>query len=421
MPNALSLALKLGSRAYEKLNLKNDYNKLALGSLVGAGVAKFVGYELTDNPDNFPAPVLPSSKPKQAYKEPLNPSVKTVLNPLQEEIKKTVQKTRESIDWKMSDLKTSVDQITSINEKLKENASDSSFLLNQVALKDTMDSISMNMEAQTIILGSLYESLENNLSSLVAIKMVESQNAKVLTDYQKTIAAQSDMGQFFYEFISTSEYWAKADTAQVLYDARSHWETPDSLLPSRLYASDEIALIDSMEGYYTNSEIRSKVEAYRKERLSADVRALIGQTAVAQAKDQADTNAKAKEYYATATESLKSKEASKPLEAIATAVAPIAEWAQKAKVRETYMTTPTIVRDLDGNAIKENIAPMELAVLKDASIAREKTDTINFEVDESDFPSFASLPIIPFVGRENIFNPNFSMPTNNPFTHKNIN
>lgn len=421
MPNPLSLALKIGTRTYEKLHLERDVNKLIAASLVTL-LGGAYGYEKSkDDAENFPDPILPSSKPKQAYKAPINPSLGPVLNALKDETKKTVEKTRESIDWKMTDLKSSVDQITSINEKLKENASDSPLLQNQVALKDTMDSISMNMEAQTIILGALYESLENNLSSLVAVKTLEAQNAKVLTDYQKTIAAQSDMGQFFYEFISTSEYWAKADTAQVLYDARSHWETPDSLLPSRLYASDEIALIDSMEGYYTNSEIRSKVEAYRKERLSSDVRALIGQTAVAQAKDQADTNAKAKEYYATATESLKSKESTKPLEAIATAVAPIAEWAQKAKVRETYMTTPTIVRDLDGNAIKENIAPMELSVAKDASIAREKTDTINFEVDESDFPSFASLPIIPFVGREHIFNPNFSMPTNNPFAHKNIN
>lgn len=420
MPNVMSLAVKLGTRAYEKLHLEKDVNRFVLGSGVLAGLTKFISYEISENAANdFPAPVLPASKPKQKYQEPINPVVKTVLEPLQEENKKSVERSRESYDWKFTDLQSTRDKLLEINTGLKDNASDSPFLQNQVAHKDSFDSIALNLEAQTILLSSLWESLENNLSALVAVKMVEAQNAKVNTDYQKTISAQADMGQFFYEFIPTSEYWAKADTAQILFDARNNWVTMDSNLPSRMYASDEIALIDSLEGYYTNAQIRSKVEDFRKERLGSDIRALIGQTAISQVKDQADTNAKAREYYASASQSLKSKEVPKALSELVTAVAPIAQWADKAKVREEFLSTPSVIKDLDGNTIAQT-SPMELSATKDATIAREKTDTINFEVDESDFPLMDFLPVLPFVGREYVFNPDFSLPTANPFTHKSI-
>lgn len=418
MPSPLTLALKLGTRAYEKLHLEKNLNKF-LGASVSVGLLGLYGYEKSkDAAQNFPEPILPSSRTKVPYRAPINPTAKTVLEPLHEEIKKTSEKSRESIDSKNIDLKSSLDQIQSINEKLKENASDSPFLQNQVSSKESIDSISLNLEAQTIIMGALYETLESNLSALVAVKMVEAQNAKVLTDYQKTIAEQSDLGQFFYEFIPTSEFWAKADAAYILRQQQLGWSVVEAWYPSRISAAREIALIDGMEGYYTNAQIRGEVETFRKAELSTEIRALIGQTALAQAKDQTETNAKAKEYYSAATESIRAKEVPEALTSLVAAVAPIAGWAESAKVREDYLSTPTAVKDLDGNTIAEDTAPMAVTIAKDAAMAREKTDTINFEVEDSDFPIFDTFPSIPFIGRESVFNKDISSPMSNPFNIK---
>lgn len=397
-----------------------QFNPWVRGLVLG-GTAAYLGYEyLTkDNGDNFPAPVLPSSKPKQKYQEPINPPVKTPLEELADSMKKNVSIADKNFKNVQDNIKTLSENIHSVNTSLHDEVKDSPFLKNQVLSKDTLDAISTSLEKHNVIFSNFFDMVASYADAFLNVKYMEIQNAKVNTDYQKTISAQADMGQFFYEFIPTSEYWAKADTAQILFDARNNWVTMDSNLPSRMYASDEIALIDSLEGYYTNAQIRSKVEDFRKERLGSDIRALIGQTAISQVKDQADTNAKAREYYASASQSLKSKEVPKALSELVTAVAPIAQWADKAKVREEFLSTPSVIKDLDGNTIAQT-SPMELSATKDATIAREKTDTINFEVDESDFPLMDFLPVLPFVGREYVFNPDFSLPTANPFTHKTL-
>lgn len=84
-----------------------------------------------------------------------------------------------------------------------------------------------------------------------------------------------------------------------------------------------------------------------------------------------------------------------------------------------FLKNPMDVRDLDGEFIS-SISPRELSVIKNGVDSRLRTDQNNFEIGEGDFNVPDSIPLLPFVAREQIFNPNFSMPTNNPFTHLNI-
>lgn len=87
--------------------------------------------------------------------------------------------------------------------------------------------------------------------------------------------------------------------------------------------------------------------------------------------------------------------------------------------------TPITLTDFEGNAMTDSlgkqIAPMspnDLKIVKDAAIARYRTDQNNDEYDDDDIPSIDlfKLPIMPFVGRSMIFNPLLDLSSSdNPF------
>jgi len=411
----LPLVASLATRGY-KFMMQGGKRDLFNAATVALGYASYLAYENVKDNSPIPPPVLPSSKPIKPLKKSLNPPVTDVLNPVKDQVKKNTDLTNSNLSNMVTKLASSIDSIKQINEGLATNAADSPFLQNMVGSKDSLDSISLNLEAQTILMGSIWETLENNLSALVAVKMVEAQNSKVLTDYQNTMAEKMDMGNFFYQFIPTSEYWSKVDEAQILFDSYNGHTTPEEFLPSRYHAAPEIELIDKMNGYYTNAAIRSVVEEYRTSKVSAGVRALIGQTALAQEKSKSETETKAREYYTVATQSINAKEVSSAVNNLVDAVAPIAGWAESAKVREDYLSTPIAVKDLDGNVIAANTAPMAVTVAKDAAIAREKTDIINLEFDSVDMPDMLDVfPLLNFFGRESVYSPS-PLPSLNPFS-----
>lgn len=418
MPVAYKIVEKSISALVKNVAVNKKFQKGLLG--VGAPILGWLYYDKKTNPPKFPDPVLPSKKKTDTYEAPANPSLQEPMNDLIEKMNQNTETSNKNFDTIFKDIESRRASFVTDNKAMLEANQNSPFLSQQILAKDTFDNINQNLEAQTIMLGLVWETLEKNLSALVAVKMMDAQNNKVNADYQKTMAANSDNGEFFYEFIPTAEFWSKADEAKVLYDSMHGYSTSPNYLPSRFHAGNELSLIDRMQGKNTKAEVRKAVEDYRQSNLASDVRALIGYTAIAQVKDQVETNSYAKQYYATATESLKANETAKAVNSLVTAVAPVSKWAEKAEVREAFLTTAVDAKDLDGNIVMKAVAPMTLTAIKDATIAREKTDTINFTVDESDFPSFDSFPVLPFVGREHIFNPEFSMPTNNPFTHKNI-
>lgn len=417
------MAVEFASRvsSLQKLWTAAQFNPYARAVVGGVGLA-YAGYEYYKKKQTpeFPVPVLPAKKKTVTYEAPINPVISDPLQKLTDDINKNTKISNENFKKVSASINTISEAFKVDNSALYDLAKNSPFLSNQIQHKDVLDSIALSLEKHNIIFSSFFDMFSAYADAFLNVKMMDAQNNKVNADYQKTMAANSDNGEFFYEFIPTAEFWSKADEAKVLYDSMHGYSTSPNYLPSRFHAGNELAIVDRMQGKNTKAEVRRAIEDFRQSNLSSEVRALIGYTAIAQVKDQAETNSFAKQYYATATESLKANETAKAVNSLVTAVAPVSKWAEKAEVREAFLTTAVDAKDLDGNIVMKAVAPMTLTAIKDATIAREKTDTINFTVDESDFPSFDSLPVLPFVGREHIFNPEFSMPTNNPFTHKNI-
>lgn len=292
-----------------------------------------------------------------------------------------------------------VERLEESKQIVNQTQGQSPFLNNQIYLKNVLDDLVLSNKEQTGVLISICGILDLHLGAMAQLSGISVNTQLKEADAKIYETASLDYGDsnYFYQFVPTSEYWAKVDSATAMHYDSINVPLPADSYPSLIFAPREIELIDSLEGSSSRSEIRSKIEEFRKINVSSSIRALIGQVAVAQARDLADTNSKARDYY----DSMK-------------------KWSDTAVVKEEFLTTPTTVKDLDGNVVAVDIAPIALTAVKEATIAREKTDTINFEVDDSDFPSLDTLPIIPFVGRESIFDLGTSVPSSNPFTHKNI-
>lgn len=89
-----------------------------------------------------------------------------------------------------------------------------------------------------------------------------------------------------------------------------------------------------------------------------------------------------------------------------------------AKVVTDHAQKKKDILDLDDNFVT-HVSPMVVQASYYATKARTATETNSEEFDESMFPEL-SLPILPFIGSSDIFNPLHSTPSINPFTHKNL-
>lgn len=98
------------------------------------------------------------------------------------------------------------------------------------------------------------------------------------------------------------------------------------------------------------------------------------------------------------------------------AIAPISSWAVSAKLREDFLQTPRSHTDSDGDIIHGG-SPMEVKADKDAQHHKLLDDQNTIKIDNDDFNpmSLLGLPLIPFVGREVVFDKNTNHDMN-PFS-----
>lgn len=82
----------------------------------------------------------------------------------------------------------------------------------------------------------------------------------------------------------------------------------------------------------------------------------------------------------------------------------VSDWAVLAKTRESFLQTPKTVLDSDGDFVASALSPLEIQAQKDAQHLKNLDSQNTYKVDESDFPIPQNLPILPFRGREEIFN-----------------
>lgn len=439
MAVAYRVASGLLTRLWRKIPPLHSSDIVAFVTATVGTVGLYMNYEASLPENDAPLDMtIPTTKPTDKKKVTANPTVKNPIDKVVDTINKNTTIASDNAKSHEESIASTVESLKLQIEGLSVESEGSPLLTNQVALVDALNSISLGIESQAIILASIFTTLDNNLGGLVSVSSINAQNNKVSGDYLKQTAANGDYGDedYFYAFKPTSEYWHEVDVATQNQHMEQNGTTEFlMILPSSYYAPSEIDLIDSMQANSSKSEIRKAVEDFRSSHVSSEIRARLGMVLIqAQATSKEDTKAQT-DFYKAETASIKAREISPTsiardygsttdhatagaLASLASSLAPIRDWAELAKERETYLQTPVIVRDLDGNAIAE-AKPMELATSKDAAIAREKTDINNEEFDESMFPSLF-LPVLPFIGSSDIFNPNHNTPSANPFSHREL-
>lgn len=432
----LLMVATLASRVFKALNLGSKTNVFGGGSAI-ASILSYLAYEIAE-PDPFPASTLPTSKPIDKTTVKANPSVKEPITAVTDVLKSHNETAKKNVtDFNTSLLETGT-KITEQVQSLATRSEASPLLTNQVALVDALHSVAMSVEAQAIVLSSIYETLDSNLGGLVALASINAQNIKVQGDYQKQTASNSDYGDgdYFYAFVPTSQYWHEVDVALINGIIASGGSTEFIfVMPSAQYAGAEISLIDSMMGQ-SKSDIRKAVEAFRIAHVDSGTRAMLGVSLV-QAKADSTENTKAQtDYYKTATEATKAKEVSassasasygantdlvtaNALASLASSLAPslatIADASISAKVVTDHAQTVKDIHDLDG-AIVARMAPMEATAVHEATRARTATD-VNSDDYSDDLPSIPDLfPLLKFAGRGDVFDKNSSSPSN-VFSH----
>ncbi|ADR34000.1 hypothetical protein Sulku_1337 [Sulfuricurvum kujiense DSM 16994] len=394
---------------------------------VAAGTAAYLGYEaynkglldpyLPDGLDKFPdiptLPLPPSPAPTPTKTSPVvpNPSVKAPIDELKEKMNENTRIANTNFQNIENKINSAVDSFSTANTSLVDAVSHSPLLMHQAMTKDTLDSIAISLEKQNLIFTNLTDVFISYFDSFLNVQILDVQNNKVITDYQKKMASSGDYGDadYFYAFESTSVYWHKVDLAQYVFDERLGITTNSDLLPSVMYMEGEISLIDRLEETSTKKEIRDAVESYRKSKVPSGVRALIDFALVKGTESEKEATKEASTYYKAATENLSN-------DVSGVSLSKIAGWADMAIEREKIIQTPTTIKDMDGTVIAENVSPLSISITKDASIAREKTDINSQEFDDDDFNNpFDVIPTIPFISSSDIYNPKHQAPTSNSF------
>lgn len=254
-------------------------------------------------------------------------------------------------------------------DALKTLNPDSPLLQNQLHLKQSVSDIVDAINSSTIASATFLAPITANLSAISSTLIAISSTLLEISDnYAQSLESAEDLPyidtETFYDLLEKQGY------------------TPQQI--ENLKSGEKELISSKSESGSTYPEIKDFIGEYRKHSIgSADLLA-IG-TDIAGVTSKSD---------GTSLES----------------------WAKSAKKLTDFKIMPRVTPDLDGNPLSNTLSPMELEAIKNASDARHKTDTNNEEFDESMFPSL-SLPVLPFVGSSDIFNPNHNAPSNNPFSH----
>lgn len=219
---------------------------------------------------------------------------------------------------------------------------------------------------------------------------------------------------FRQTYIPTSEFWGRADSATIKYNRYVGTTAPFDVLPSVDGVISEVNMIaDMVDRGASQSEIIKAIETSRKNSLGTSVYALT-MYSDDPFNSQDELNKSMKTYYDNALNT-KVPEATV---AMSQSLADIAKWSEKAKSREEYLQTPIDFKDSDGDVIA-SASPMEITANKDAQHYKNLDDKNTVKYDEDDFNApFDAVALVPFIGREDVFNTKKEVPSTNVFIDK---
>lgn len=219
---------------------------------------------------------------------------------------------------------------------------------------------------------------------------------------------------FRQTYIPTSEFWGRADSATIKYNRYVGTTEPFDVLPSVDGVISEVNMIaDMVDRGDSQSQIIKAIETSRKNSLGSSVYALT-MYSDDPFNSQDELNKSMKNYYDNALNT----NVPEATVAMSQSLADIAKWSNKAKDREEYLQTPKDFRDSDGDVIF-SASPMEISANKDAQHYKNLDDKNTVKYDEDDFNApFDTVALVPFIGREDVFNTKKEVPSTNVFIDK---
>lgn len=268
---------------------------------------------------------------------------------------------------------------------------------------------------ETLNLPTLSESLGSHASALSGAILeakpeINVNNSANLDTSPIVEAMQKSDNAFRQTYISTGEFWSRADSATVKYNRMTGVSQVFDQLPSGQYLAGETTLISNMvNAGDSQTEIIAAIESYRLSHVGSAVYALTVYGTDA-SNSQDELNQSMKNYYDNALNPDTSVE-----KHISQSLADIAEYSRIAKVREEFLQTEKEFKDSDGDTLV-SASPMEVSAMKEAQALKNLDDKNTFKYDEDDFNSpFDSALLVPFIGRQDVYNPDHQEPSENPF------
>ncbi|NOQ31676.1 MAG: hypothetical protein GQ570_11195 [Helicobacteraceae bacterium] len=356
-----------------------------------APILGYFGYEAytsSETPTLGTEPVysaLPTSKTKESIKQSVIPQV--YGETLKSNFSSNTQ-TSETFKTSAQNVKDYTDANKVKTDELLSNFNTPSMLQNQVLLQKTLNDISSSLAISANISVATAEILNTNLNSLtVSVMGIAKVLQEISSGYSETIEHSKDIP---YQ-----------DTETFYNLMRDNGMSIDE---SEMLRLQELTAIDAMQSQNIPfSDIKANVMTLRKSTISASKMSGLAVASAGVTKPSSSTVKDYSPYYER-----------------------MAQSADSSKVVNDFMSTPIDVKDMDGN-IQANITPMDLHATKNATVAREKTDTNELTFDEDDFKGAVSLAIgLPIIGfTSNIsdtFDPNYdNLDDKDPFTQiKNV-
>lgn len=338
-----------------------------VGLAIGAGVL----YELVS--DYISKPSSPASSPtipisKRTSKISPKTALKQNLGLYASGVASSLSKTSSVVSEAVTAGKTAVEAFSAEqSQKTSELAtvsSSSPLLTNQVYMKDSIDKLVDAINTNSLISASVFGTLDGNLSAIgSSLTSISGTLIEISDNYSKELYNTDDL-----PYIDQETYYKMlADSGLGFFEINDLIEQENMLYNSLVSQG------------YEYDDIKAQIQNWRK--YTVPISAQLGvekELSGVSRQPRVDGNGK------TASSSFPAIDLTK-----------LDEFAVSQKAVNDYLTTPSAIKDLDGNTIA-SVKPLEAQSIKNITDARYKTDVNNFEASEADYDDMfdGSLPDI---------------------------
>ena len=258
-------------------------------------------------------------------------------------------------------------------------------------------------------IGDLSATIASSLYNHSVVGSASVMNQPVADNEPIVEALDKQTNSFRQTYVPSGEFWSRADSAQIKYDAMVGTSSSFTYLPSSTHLISEVTMISNMVDNEANqAEIIKAIESYRKGSLASGVYALTMYSDDLQ-NTQTALNESMKKYYDHALD----KKLDDVQISIADSLSRVADHADLAKEREKFMAKTGVFKDTDGDILFEG-SPNELKASLDAQLHKKTDDENTIKYDDDDFLPPLPPPFIPFSPRAGIYDPD-NKDDENPF------